>query len=156
MTDEILIQPFTASQVRAFHSVWSKASLDSLGARKQELMDDLDKSIRGYLNQKLTPELTEKVRNTITRTAQAFAKRHSDIRITKSEIEIRLGNFDLNVQIERSGVALPTLRQFHPLMKRELMADEDRMDQTIRGRKAESTIFDAETDAQLRERIKQG
>lgn len=120
MINDLDISPFTTSEVRRFLSVWAPCALDELGIRKQELADCLERSITPHLGKALTPELQATLSKSLENAAKTFVNRHQDIRFTKCEIVITFGSFNLQVEIERSGLPVRTLRALPRVIQEEL------------------------------------
>lgn len=120
MIDDLDIMPITVSETRRFLSVWSPCKLDDLGVRRKELADSLERSINRHLGKPLKPELQDEIRRDLMNAAKAFEHRHNDIRFTKADIQITFGNFNLLIEIERSGMPVKTLRALPQAIQNEI------------------------------------
>jgi hypothetical protein len=141
LLDDDLV-PLTVGEVRQFLSTWHECALDDLGIRKQELVDILDRAITSYIGKKLTPKVEAEIRESLQMAAAGFARRHTDIRFTKCDVDLNFGTFDLNVKLERSGLSLKTFRKLPKVLRDEIGDDSHLTSNRLKGRKADFLIVD--------------
>ena len=120
MLHDLDLYPLSTAEVRRFLSVWTSCEPSDLGLRYKELQRDLENAISPYLGRVLNAALEQSVRSSILAAVRRFEERHADIRITKSELAVRLGNFNVELSIERSGLPVKTFRSLPLALQKAL------------------------------------